>query len=230
MKKIITTSVFLFTLVTFSFAQDMTVVKAKGLKNFNDSVSYAVGQDIYSAWQQQGLEFNIDKVIMALENAKKGNIVFNQEQMAILMQRFQTELGEKQKKKFEENVAAGAAYIKQVRNNKSVYGTESGLAYICKKKGNGKHPAATDKVKVHYTGKLIDGTVFDSSFERGEPITFPLNGVIAGWTEGLQIMDEGSFYILYIPYNLAYGDRQVGNIPPGSTLVFEVELLEINPK
>ena len=91
-------------------------------------------------------------------------------------------------------------------------------------------PKATDRVKVHYTGKLIDGTTFDSSVDRGEPITFALNQVIPGWTEGLQLMDEGSKYLLYIPYNLGYGERDMGNIPAGSTLVFEVELLEINPK
>ena len=85
-------------------------------------------------------------------------------------------------------------------------------------------------MKVHYTGTLIDGTVFDSSVERGEPATFPLNQVIPGWTEGLQLMDEGSKYMLYIPYNLGYGEQPVGDIPAGSTLTFEVELLEINPK
>ena len=228
MKKI---SIILFVILAVSLsAQEEKTIKVKGLKTFMDSVSYAVGQDLYAAWQQQGLEFNISKVAQAMQNAEKGDVAFTQEQLAILMQRFQADMAEKQKKKFEENVEAGAKYIAQVRNNKSVYATESGLAYICKKKGNGKHPTATDKVKVHYTGRLIDGTVFDSSVERGEPITFPLNAVIAGWTEGLQLMDEGSKYILYIPYNLGYGDRQVGSIPPGSTLVFEVELIEINPK
>ena len=98
------------------------------------------------------------------------------------------------------------------------------------KEGNGKKPKATDRVKVHYTGKLIDGTTFDSSVDRGQPITFALNEVIPGWTEGLQLMDEGSKYMLYIPYNLGYGMRDMGNIPAGSTLVFEVELIEINPK
>ena len=104
------------------------------------------------------------------------------------------------------------------------------MRYQCVKKGNGKRPQATDQVKVHYTGKLIDGTVFDSSVQRGEPITFALNQVIAGWTEGLQLMDEGSTYMLYIPHNLGYGEQSVGSIPPGSTLIFEVQLIEINPK
>ncbi|MBR2178407.1 MAG: FKBP-type peptidyl-prolyl cis-trans isomerase, partial [Paludibacteraceae bacterium] len=105
--------------------------------------------------------------------------------------------------------------------------TESGLQYKMIKAGNGKKPSASNTVKVHYEGKLIDGTVFDSSKKRREPIEFRLDQVIRGWTEGLQLMDEGSVYELYIPYELGYGERQMGNIPAYSTLVFNVELLEI---
>lgn len=232
MRKIIASSAFFFAvaLASVSCAQEMTVVKAKGLKTFNDSISYAVGQSIYTEWLRQGVEFNVDKVSQALQNADKGTIYFTQEQMESLMVRFQTQMNDKMKKECDENIAAGKAYMEKIRNNKSVYTTQSGLSYIRKKAGNGKKPVATDKVKVHYTGKLINGKVFDSSVERGEPITFALNQVIAGWTEGLQLMDEGSKYILYIPHNLAYGERKVGDIPAGSLLVFEVELLEINPK
>ena len=232
MKKLLATSVLLFfiALSVNSYAQDMKVVKAKGLKTFNDSISYAVGQGLYTEWQRQGFEFNVDKVSQALQNAAKGTIYFTQEQLESLNVRYQILMSDKMKKDCEANIAAGKAYMEKIRNNKSVYTTASGLSYIRKKAGNGKKPTATDKVKVHYTGKLIDGTVFDSSVERGEPITFALNQVIAGWTEGLQLMDEGSRYILYIPHNLAYGERQVGDIPAGSLLVFEVELLEINPK
>jgi FKBP-type peptidyl-prolyl cis-trans isomerase len=105
--------------------------------------------------------------------------------------------------------------------------TESGLQYKMIKAGNGKKPSASNTVKVHYEGKLIDGTVFDSSKKRREPIEFRLDQVIKGWTEGLQLMDEGSVYELYIPYELGYGERPMGNIPAYSTLVFNVELLEI---
>lgn len=232
MKKIIASSAFFcaVALAAVSCAQEMTVVKAKGLKTFSDSISYAVGQSIYTEWLRQGVEFNVDKVSQALQNASKGNIYFTQEQMESLMVRFQTQMNDKMKQECDANIAAGKAYMEKIRNNKSVYTTQSGLSYIRKKAGNGKKPTATDKVKVHYTGRLIDGKVFDSSVERGEPITFALNQVIAGWTEGLQLMDEGSKYILYIPHNLAYGERKVGDIPAGSLLVFEVELLEINPK
>lgn len=210
--------------------QDMTIVKEKSLKTFLDSVSYAVGQDMYSNWENQHLGFDYNKVIKGLKNCMDGKVVFTPEQIGEIMQRYQVILQERARAEFEKNVADGKKFIEEVRNNKSVYATESGLCYRRVKAGNGKKPTINDQVKVHYTGKLIDGKVFDSSVERKEPITFPLNAVIPGWTEGLQLMDEGSKYILYIPQNLGYGDRAVGAIPAGSTLVFEVELLEINPQ
>jgi FKBP-type peptidyl-prolyl cis-trans isomerase FklB len=104
----------------------------------------------------------------------------------------------------------------------------SGLQYQVLKEGNGRKPKATDQVKCHYEGTLIDGTMFDSSIKRGEPATFPLNQVIAGWTEGLQLMQEGAKYRFFIPYNLGYGERGAGaSIPPYSTLIFDVELIEV---
>ncbi len=113
----------------------------------------------------------------------------------------------------------------------SVYTTPSGLRYMILKKGEGKKPLKTDAVKVHYTGTLPNGTVFDSSVERGEPITFPLNGVIPGWTEGLQLMQEGGKTVFYIPSALAYGPNGAGpQIGPNQDLVFEVELIQVNPE
>lgn len=106
--------------------------------------------------------------------------------------------------------------------------TPSGLKYKVEKEGTGKSPSATDNVTVHYTGMLTDGTVFDSSVQRGEPATFPLNRVIPGWTEGLQLMKEGGKTTFYIPYNLAYGEMGSGPIPPKSDLIFEVELIKVN--
>ena len=124
--------------------------------------------------------------------------------------------------------AEGEKFLQENALREEVKVTDSGLQYEVLKLGKGAKPTAESTVKVHYEGTLIDGTVFDSSYQRGEPIEFPLNGVIRGWTEGLQLMPVGSKYKLYIPYELGYGDRGAGSsIPPYSTLIFTVELLEI---
>ena len=129
--------------------------------------------------------------------------------------------------KYGDNKAENERFLEENKLRPEVTTTESGLQYEVLKAGKGKKPQATDKVKVHYHGTLIDGTVFDSSVERGEPIEFSLNGVIAGWTEGLQLMPVGSKYKFYIPQQLGYGSHAAGSIPPYSTLIFEVELLDI---
>jgi FKBP-type peptidyl-prolyl cis-trans isomerase len=199
-------------------------------KTFNDSASYAIGRDIYNQWAQQNLGINGIMAGQAMIDCAKGQNSWTDQMARPLLQRFQQDFERRQREGVQENIKAGERYLEQISNNKSVFTTKTGLKYRRLKEGNGKKPKLTDRVKVHYTGKLIDGTVFDSSVERGEPITFALNQVIPGWTEGLQLMDEGSKYLLYIPYNLGYGEQQAGSIPPGSTLTFEVELLEINPK
>ena len=207
------------------------------LKTFNDSASYAIGRDIFRNWEQQQLGIDARIAGQALIDAANGQSRLNDQQAFPLLQRFQKEFERRQMEQearnnpvARENIEKGEKFMKEISNNKSVYTTKSGLKYRKVKEGNGKHPVATDRVKVHYTGTLIDGKKFDSSIDRGEPLTFPLNQVIPGWTEGLQLMDEGSKYILYIPYNLGYGTRDMGDIPAGSTLIFEVELLEINPE
>ena len=207
------------------------------LKSFNDSASYAIGRDIFRNWEQQQLGIDARIAGQALIDAANGQSRLNDQQAFPLLQRFQKEFERRQMEQearnnpvARENIEKGEKFMKEIGNNKSVYTTKSGLKYRRVKEGNGKHPKATDRVKVHYTGTLIDGKKFDSSVDRGEPLTFPLNQVIPGWTEGLQLMDEGSKYILYIPYNLGYGTRDMGDIPAGSTLIFEVELLEINPE
>ena len=122
----------------------------------------------------------------------------------------------------------GEKYLSENAKKEGVTTLPSGLQYQVLKEGNGKSPKATDKVVCHYEGMLIDGTMFDSSIQRGEPATFPLNGVIAGWTEGLQLMKEGAKYRFFIPYQLGYGERGAGaSIPPFATLVFDVELIEV---
>lgn len=129
----------------------------------------------------------------------------------------------------EENIQLGKVYLDKNALSDDVQSTPSGLQYQVLEAGSGStHPMASDRVKVHYHGTLIDGTVFDSSVDRGEPITFGLNQVIPGWTEGLQLMVEGEKTRLFIPSNLAYGNRSAGKIQPGSTLIFDVELIGIN--
>lgn len=199
-------------------------------QSFYDSASYAIGRDVYTQWSLQNLGIVGTMAGQAMIDCANGKEQMNDQTARPLLQRFQQAFEQRQRAGVQQNIDAGEKYLKEISNNKSVYTTPSGLKYRKIKAGNGKKPKATDRVKVHYTGTLIDGKVFDSSVERGEPITFALNQVIPGWTEGLQLMDEGSKYMLYIPYNLGYGEQPVGDIPAGSTLTFEVELLEINPK
>jgi FKBP-type peptidyl-prolyl cis-trans isomerase len=133
------------------------------------------------------------------------------------------------KKSANENQAAGLAFLAENAKKEGVSTTPSGLQYEILTEGTGARPSATDKVTVHYQGTTIDGKEFDSSYKRGESISFPLNGVIAGWTEGLQLMQEGAKYRLYIPSELAYGANGAGSdIGPNSTLIFDVELIKVN--
>lgn len=223
------------TLEAYQKQQSMdNLYKPIELKNFNDSASYAIGKDIYQSWLQQNLGINGQAAGQSMIDCYKGQNTWTNEMMRPLLTRFQQEFEKRQRAEQEkmmaskdDNIAAGKKFLAENSLNKSIYTTKSGLQYKIVKKGNGKKPKATDKVRVHYTGTLIDGTKFDSSVDRGEPAEFPLNAVIPGWTEGLQLMDEGSKYILYIPYNLGYGEQPAGSIPPGSTLIFEVELLKI---
>ncbi len=204
------------------------------LNDFIDSASYAIGRDIYQSWLQQKLGINGNAAGQSMIDCYKGQNKWTDAMARPLLTRFQQDFENRQRAEQEkmmagldDNIAAGKKFLTENALNKSVYTTKSGLQYKIVKKGTGKKPKASDKVRVHYTGKLIDGTVFDSSVERGEPIEFPLNQVIPGWTEGLQLMNEGSSYILYIPHNLGYGEQPMGAIPPGSTLIFEVELIKV---
>ena len=140
-------------------------------------------------------------------------------------------LADLQKKAEDAAREAGRKFLEENKKNENVKETPSGLQYVVEKEGEGAQPSATDEVTVHYTGRLLDGTVFDSSINRGEPATFPLNRVIPGWTEGVQLMKEGAKYTFFIPSDLAYGPQGIpGAIPPHSTLIFEVELIKINKK
>ncbi|MPM02371.1 Outer membrane protein MIP [bioreactor metagenome] len=166
-----------------------------------------------------------------IRDASAGNdTLFSQQQFQELMGRFQKEMQQKQQveaaKEATINKEKGKAYMEANAKKEGVMQTASGLQYKILRDATGPKPTATNTVKVNYEGRLIDGTIFDSSYERGQPIEFGLGQVIKGWTEGLQLMSVGSMYELTIPSELGYGDRPMQTIPAGSTLIFKVELLE----
>jgi len=207
------------------------------LKTKNDSVAYVIGANIGQNLQQNiaadSLEFNTNALIQGFRTALNGvdSLVFSKEDKQNIMMQFQKDMQQKQMEKMtkaaEPNKQAGLQYLEENKKQPGVTQTQSGLQYKVIKEGNGKTPTANDQVTVNYEGKLLDGTVFDSSFERGKPATFPVTGVIPGWTEGLQLMKEGGSYELYIPSDLAYGDQGTQGIPGGSTLIFKVDLIKV---
>lgn len=203
------------------------------LTNDKEKVSYIIGEDIGFSFQREGYDLDIDIMLEAIKGAATGkseNLLSETEKNEVMM-RWQQEMQAKKQAQMAEQAKAakkdGMAFLAQNRNNPGVFETPSGLQYQVIKGAEGRKPAATDTVHVHYHGTLLNGQVFDSSVQRGESISFPLNQVIAGWTEGLQLMSVGSKYKFFIPSELAYGDQAVGTIPAGSTLIFEVELLDI---
>lgn len=195
-----------------------------------DKLSYAWG--LAMASQLRGMGVN-DIDIESFADAAKS--VFDRTEPKITTdeaQKIINEYLEKLQGKLEAAAReAGEKFLKENKEKPEVKETASGLQYVVEKEGTGAQPTATDEVTVHYTGKLLDGTVFDSSVNRGEPATFPLNRVIPGWTEGVQLMKEGAKYTFFIPSDLAYGAQGVPNaIPPHSTLIFEVELIKVIKK
>lgn len=195
--------------------------------------SYVVGMDVGSSLKDLDADLDLDTVIMAIRHVMAGEEVLLDESQAnelkqAFFQKRQQQAAEQAKKQAAANREQGEQFLAENAQKEGVQTTESGLQYEVIEEGSGPSPEASDRVTVHYTGTLIDGTVFDSSRERGEPATFALNQVIPGWTEGLQLMNEGGHYKFYIPSELAYGERGAGDvIEPGSTLIFDVELLEV---
>lgn len=198
-----------------------------------EKMSYALGMNIAGNISELPLKIDSAALIKALQTVLAGEEpALAQEEYAQNMQKFQQEVqsaGQKaMKEAAENNRAAGKEFLAANAKKEGVKTTASGLQYMVLAEGNGPKPAKTSKVRVHYTGTLIDGKVFDSSVQRGEPAEFGLNQVIAGWTEGLQLMPTGAKYRFFIPAELAYGDRGApGAIPPCAALIFDVELLAI---
>lgn len=195
-----------------------------------DKLSYAWGLAMGQQLRGMGLkELNFDDFMDAVKGVFEGKEpAIEPSEAQKLITEYLQELEAKATAKVKE---VGQKFLSENRQRPEVKETASGLQYSVEKEGTGAQPGPEDEVTVHYTGKLLDGTVFDSSVSRGEPATFPLNRVIPGWTEGVQLMKEGAKYTFYIPSDLAYGPQGVPNaIPPHSTLIFDVELIKVNKK
>lgn len=201
-----------------------------------DSASYAIGITTGAGYRENlktmpGGKANIENVIAGFIQAITGDSAAMQMEPRDAQHYLQTYFVEAQAREARENKEIGEAFLEENKTKEGVITTESGLQYKVEVEGTGERPTATDRVKVHYTGTLLDGTVFDSSMDRGEPAEFGVSKVIKGWTEGLQIMPVGSKYIFWIPSDLAYGKRGAGeDIRPNMVLKFEIELLEIVQK
>ena len=198
-----------------------------------DKVSYALGIGIGRQLSQMGAaDLNIDDFAQAIKDVIAGDLKLGDAEAQQIVQEFFAKQEEKQKAEAAEKGKAakqdGEKFLAENGKKEGVITTASGLQYQVLREGNGQSPKATDTVECHYEGTLIDGTKFDSSYDRGQTATFPLNQVIAGWTEGLQLMHEGAKYRFFIPYQLAYGERGAGaSIPPYAALIFDVELVRV---
>lgn len=205
------------------------------LKDQKDKASYSIGYDIGDTFKKQKIELNVDAMVAGLKEALAGKeAAMSKEEREKTLQGFQKEMMEKQiaasKEAGAKNQAEGEKFLAENKKKDGVKTTASGLQYKVLKEGTGASPKETDTVVTNYRGTLIDGTEFDSSYKRNEPATFPVNRVIKGWTEALQLMKPGAKYQLFIPSALAYGERGAGQlIGPNATLIFEVELLSIKP-
>ena len=198
------------------------------LETFNDSASYALGQGMGETIYSGDIPVNRELIVQGLYDAIDGKGQFARADLVPMITRLRNDARQAQiEGQGSDNLAAGQAYLAENGAREGVITTASGLQYEVLEAGDGPQPSATDRVRVHYHGTLIDGTVFDSSVERDEPMAFRLNQVIPGWTEGVQLMPVGSKYRFVIPADLAYGQGGSGPIGPNSTLVFEVELLDI---
>lgn len=194
-------------------------------KNEADKISYIMGADMGTWLKKVPTEINFEVFYKGVRDTYGDTALYTPGEI----KQFKIDYYQKQKDKLlQENIAKGEEFLSKNKKRKGIATTDSGLQFEVVEKGTGKKPKATDTVKVHYKGTLLDGTIFDSSYERGKAVTFPLNQVIKGWTEGVQLMKVGAKYKFYIPYNLAYGEQGAGGmIGPGETLIFDVKLISI---
>lgn len=206
---------------------------AQELETPEQRLSYTIGMDIGRSLAEQDMDIDIDLLVDALRATYAGEetLMTREEALAereAFMEQRQQEMQAEQQEAAARNLEEGQAFLAENREKEGVVETESGLQYQVVEEGDGASPEASDQVTVHYRGTLIDGTEFDSSHARGEPASFALDQVIPGWTEGVQLMQEGATYRFFIPADLGYGEQAPPSIGPNATLIFEVELLEVN--
>lgn len=217
-------------------ATEETAEEGEDMTDNREMASYGIGINMGRNFASQGVDVDLDSMISGLKDGMaEADPAYTDEELQAAMQAFQQEMMVAQQAKMEqqavENIAAGEAFLSENAEKEGIEVTQSGLQYEVLEEGDGASPTEADSVQVHYEGKLIDGTVFDSSYERGQPVVFPLGGVIAGFREGITQMQVGDKHRLFIPSDLGYGERGAGaNIPPNATLIFEIELLDINPE
>lgn len=195
------------------------------LKNSLDSFSYALGLSISNFYKEYGVkEINENLVVKAIQDVKKGTVLLNEDAVNAAIMHY---LDEIKSREAADEKKKGAEFLAANKKKEGVVELPSGLQYKIVREGAGTKPSASSEVMVHYVGKLLDGSIFDSSYERGEPLRITVNRVIKGWTEALELMPAGSKWEIYIPSHLGYGDYGSGPIKPGALLIFEVELLEV---
>jgi FKBP-type peptidyl-prolyl cis-trans isomerase FklB len=202
------------------------------LKDQKDKESYSLGYQFGQSLKHQGLAVNLEVYTAGIRDALSGaKPQLSQEEVNKTVSEIQSRVMAARQKEMQamadKNLSEGKAFLEANRDKEGVKTLSSGLQYKVLTEGSGKTPKATDEVTANYRGALIDGTEFESSYRRGKPLTFKVNGVIRGWSEALQLMKEGSRWQLFIPPDLAYGERGTGPIPPNSTLIFEIELISV---
>jgi FKBP-type peptidyl-prolyl cis-trans isomerase FklB len=221
-------------LLTISALATAQLFAQNPLKSYKDSVSYAIGLDISNNLIQSKLDSELSPENLAqgiIDGMNKNNYKIHPDQAQIITQAYFMKVQEAKKaeenQKYQANIEIGKKFLEENKKQPGVKVTPSGLQYKVNVQGKGPKPQATDQVTLHYEGKLINGTIFDSSIKRGEPATFGVTQVIPGFSEAIQMMPVGSKYTVYIPQELAYGERQAGQIEPYSTLIFDIEIIAI---